>query len=248
MTPPAPLQGDGIPERKRKWGTRLLAVMGALLLVVAFYYAWQVYEARVFTRQTLIPRLQASNFALRLNDLSPWQLHALLQVEDPGFHRHGGVDFSTPGQGLTTITQGLVKLLYFDKFEPGLAKLRQSLIAAYALDPLVSKDEQLRLFINLIGLGEGVRGFAAGAKHYFHKDFADLDQDEYLALVAMIVAPQNFSLTRHPQRNQERVARIKRLLAGEYLPKGLCDQYYGPLDAETQKGLAPASYWEFYYR
>ena len=36
---------------------------------------------------------------------------------------------------------------------PGLAKLRQTLIAVFALDALVSKETQLLLFINIVGLG-----------------------------------------------------------------------------------------------
>lgn len=219
-----------------------------LLLAGVAYYAYQIHEARNFTREVLIPRIHAAQYPLQLTDLTPWQQEALLKVEDPGFHRHGGVDFSTPGQGLTTITQGLVKLLYFDKFQPGIAKIRQTLIAAYVLDPLVGKDEQLRLFINLIGLGEGVRGFEEGARYYFQKDFKELDEEQYLALVAMIIAPENFSLRRYPERNQERVGRIKKMLSGQYQPKGLCDQFYGPLDPQTQKGLAPFSYFESYYR
>ncbi|MFH1034982.1 MAG: biosynthetic peptidoglycan transglycosylase [Pseudomonadota bacterium] len=230
--------------RPRRW----LALMALALLLVSAYYAWQVHQARLFTRDTLIPRLATMDLPLRLSDLSPWQRQALLKVQDPSFHRHHGVDFTTPGQGLTTITQGLVKLLYFEKFQPGIAKIRQTLIAVYALDPMVGKDEQLGLFINLIGLGEGVHGFAEGARHYFHKEFAELGEEQYLALVAMIVAPKTFSLSRHPERNRERVERIQRLLAGQYQPKGLCDQYYGPLDPETQKGLAPFSYFDSYYR
>jgi membrane peptidoglycan carboxypeptidase len=227
---------------------RIGLVLGALLVIVVVYYAGQVFAARTYTRDTLLPRLAATNHPLAVTDLSPRQREILLKVEDPAFYRHHGVDLTTPGAGLTTITQALVKVLYFEKFQPGVAKIRQTLIAYYALDPLVGKDEQLRLFINLIGLGEGTRGFAEGARHYFGKEFKGLTDDEFTALVAMIVAPQNFNLRQHPERNQERVARIKRLVAGQYQPKGLCDQYYGPLDAETQKGLAPFSYFASYYQ
>lgn len=227
---------------------RTAAVLGALLLIAVVYHAGEVHQARRYTSETLLPRLAATSHPLAVTDLSPRQREILLKVEDPAFYRHGGVDLTTPGAGLTTITQGLVKVLYFEKFQPGVAKVRQTLIAYYALDPLMGKDEQLRLFINRIGLGEGTHGFAEGARHYFGKEFAELTEDEYLALVAMIVAPQNFNLRQHPERNQERVARIKRLVAGQYQPKGLCDQYYGPLDAETQKGLAPFSYFASYYQ
>lgn len=220
----------------------------ALLLIAAAYYAYEVFAARSYTRDTLLPRLAATSYPLAVTDLSPRQREILLKVQDPAFYTHHGIDLTTPGAGLTTITQSLVKVLYFEKFQPGLAKIKQTLIARYALDPLLGKDEQLGLFINLIGFGEGTRGFAEGVRHYFGKEFRELDEDQYLALVAMIVAPRNFNLRRHPERNQERVARIKRLISGEYQPKGLCDQYYGPLDAETQKGLAPMSYFDSYYR
>ena len=45
---------------------------------------------------------------------------------------------------MTTISQGLVKVLYFPSgFRPGIAKIRQTLIAQYAFDASVSKQEQL---------------------------------------------------------------------------------------------------------
>jgi membrane peptidoglycan carboxypeptidase len=236
-----------MPFIKAKRRGLLLAAM-ALAVMVAGYYAYQIHEARNFTREVLIPRFQATSYPLQLKDLSPWQQEALLKVEDPGFHHHGGVDFSTPGQGITTLTQGLVKLLYFDKFQPGLAKLRQTLIAALVLDPLVSKQDQLLLFINLVPMGGQTRGLAEAAQAYYHKPFAELSQDEYLALVGTIIAPATFNPQRYPQRNQERVARIKKLLGGEYKPKGLMDLYYGPLDEETRQGLPPLSYFDSYYR
>ena len=123
-----------------------------------------------------------------------------------------------------------------------------TLIAWLALDPMVRKQDQLTLFLNLMGLGQGVQGFAAASRHYYHKPFRELTEDEYISLVAMVVAPRTFNLRDHPQRNALRVERIKALVAGRYQPKGLCDLYYGRLDPETVKGLAPMSYFESYYR
>lgn len=51
------------------------------------------------------------------------------------------MDFHTPGQVLTTITQVLVKIFNFEKLQPGMAKFRQTLLAAYFLEPLVGKGE-----------------------------------------------------------------------------------------------------------
>ena len=65
-------------------------------------------------------------------------------------------------------------------------------------------------------LGHGTNGFEQAALVYFHKSFRQLTEDEYTALVAMVVAPNVFDLQRHPARNAERVARIRRLVRGRY--------------------------------
>lgn len=231
-------------RRALKWIA--IAILTALLLIAA-HYAWVVHAARRYTVQTVLPTERAARFPLSPQDLTPRQLEILLKVEDPDFFHHGGVDLRTPGAGITTLTQGLVKQLYFEKFEPGLAKLKQTLIAAYALDPLMPKEEQLRLFLNTAYLGHGTRGFEAAARHYFGKSFKALDEDQYIALVAMVIAPEVFDLQRHPARNAERVARIKQVVSGAYRPRGLLDVYYGKLDAEAQKKLPAISYFPSYY-
>ena len=183
--------------------------------------------------------------------LTSWQLKALLAVEDPSFFTHKGVDLKTPGAGITTITQGLVKILYFKKFKPGIAKFKQTIIARFVLDRMVCKKEQLTLFINLIYLGRSgdkpVYGFYNAAAVYYGKEVAALTEDEYLSIAAMIIAPANFSLTGRPDANRERTRRLKALVSGKYRPKGLMDLYYGPLDDTAAKGLAPASYFPGIY-
>jgi membrane carboxypeptidase/penicillin-binding protein len=130
------------------------AVIAAIIasLVVAIYYSWVLYSARRYTIETILPHEKTTRYPIDLSSLSSRQLEILLKVEDPRFFEHKGVDFSTPGAGITTITQGLVKHLYFDQFRPGIAKIRQTLIAVYVLNPLMSKEDQLRLFINTVYL------------------------------------------------------------------------------------------------
>ena len=230
--------------RAFKW---FAAALGLVALATVSYGVWSVFSARQYTTSEVLPHFRAAHYSLRLADLNHRQLDILLKVEDPNFFHHSGVDLSTPGAGLTTITQSLVKKLYFDKFEPGLAKIRQTLIARFALDPLMAKDEQLTLFINSIYLGNGAYGFLQASQIYFHKPFASLTEDQYIALVAMIIAPKAFDLKKFPARNNERVSRIKRLVSGEYKPRGLFDMYYGKIDPEAQINLPPVSYFPSYY-
>jgi membrane peptidoglycan carboxypeptidase len=257
-----PVQFESAATRKRGVLHRLVLPASGLLIAaslaglagfatVAVYSAVVVYSARQYTLTTILPSLsqaRSEHYPLTVADLSPKQLDMLLKVEDPQFFTHGGVDFSTPGAGITTITQSLVKHLYFEKFSPGFAKLKQTLIAAYALDPLMPKQEQLRLFINMAYFEANLRGFEPAAQRFFGKPFSQLSEDEFTAIVAMLIAPEVFHVKTAPARNQERVARIKKLARGDYQPRGLFDLYYGKLDAAAQAQVPSFTYFERYYR
>lgn len=230
----------------------LAIIVGLAALLLAGYCASVVVKARRATPGIIQAALAPEKITLTPADMPRKKVDQLLKVEDPAFLEHDGVDLKTPGAGLTTITQALVKLFYFEQFKPGFAKLKQTLIARYALDPLVSKQDQLTLFLNYAYLGTckgaEIRGFTAAAQCYYNKKFHRLKDDEYLSLVALLIAPNTFSPVVNPQANKDRVARIKKLLAGEYTPAHHMDIYYGPLDPNTQTALAPASYFPGIYK
>jgi len=203
--------------------------MPALLVVMTTYYPNEVRLARRDTKTLVQAALKHYGMKLKPSDLSMVQRSMLLAVEDPTFTRHHGVDLETPGAGMTTLTQGLVKLLYFpDGFRPGIAKIRQTLIAQYALDAIVSKNDQLLLFLNICYLGnengQAVYGYVNAARIYFGKEFQDISDDEFLSLVAMHIGPN--ALKPGTTANKERVERIKRFLSGQYQPAGLLDTDY----------------------
>lgn len=216
-----------------------------LLILVVFYYTIIVVKARIDTPEIVTQYLNSEKMQLEVSDLSKRQLKILLLVEDPNFYEHKGIDLNTPGAGLTTISQAVVKKLYFNPFRPGIRKIKQILIAYFAFDPLVKKDDQLKLFINLIGFGHGTVGFEQAAYYYFNKSFKKLNKEEYISLVAMIIAPKTFNIKDNPGSNRERVKRIKLLITGKYKPKGLMDLYYGKLSKSEQQNLAPMSYFEY---
>jgi membrane carboxypeptidase/penicillin-binding protein len=209
----------------------ILMIIALILTIIIGYYAVIVTIARLNTIEIISSALASDKIKCSISDFTSEQLNILLTVEDPNFYNHSGVDFSTPGAGITTITQGLVKILYFEKFSPGIAKLRQSLIAYFALDPLVSKQDQLTLFINHIYLSEvnnePIYGFYDAALKYYGKKISELSTDEFISIVAMIIAPTTFSIRNSPDANKNRVEHIKLLISGEYKPKGLMDLYYG---------------------
>lgn len=241
--------------------TSWLMVVAVAALVISYGYV--VYQARAYTRTVIAKDLMALQwrkpgakpirFEIQGSDLSERQVEILIKVQDPGFYSHKGIDLSTPGAGLTTITQAVVKKLYFDAFKSGIAKIKQSVIARFVANDLLSKEDQITLFINAIYFGsiEGrpVTGLQSAAYAYYGKPVQLITEEQYISLVAMIVMPGTFHLLEHPEWNKERTHRIKSLIAGQYKPKGLMDQFYGELPPEViDAGLPSFSYFGDKYK
>ena len=210
-------------RRRSAWRYIGFAALGLLGALVA-YELFALHRARQATPQVLAA---ASQGELALDDLPKRRLGMLLKVEDPGFYRHRGVDYSTPGAGMTSITQSLVKRFYFDDFEPGFAKLEQSLIARFVLDPAMPKPAQLKAYLNHSHFGavDGRRivGFADASRGFYGRELAELSDRQFLSLVAMMMAPKTYDPVRQPRANAERVRRIEAMLAGRCAPQGLRD-------------------------
>lgn len=210
----------------------LLALVGAGVLalgIVTGHYVNEVRVARAETPDLVAQAWQRHGKKLALDELPAQRLTVLLAVEDPRFFHHHGVDLETPGAGMTTISQGLVKLLYFPSgFNAGIAKVRQTLIARYAFDALVPKREQLELFLNMAYMGhssEGpIHGFPAAARRYFGKDFSELSERDFRSLVAMVIGPDTYV----PGSAQlaARMERIEAYVAGRYRPLSVLDTEY----------------------
>ena len=199
--------------------------LGGLIIFYSLYLGWRIAEER----RDVGARVDALIAAAAPDELSlpASRLDALLRVDDPTFRTNRGIDLSTPGAGLTTLSQALGKRLFFDGFEPGLAKLELMVLTRFALYPKVPKDKVLTAFVAEAYLGthrgRAVTGFADGAQTWFGKRLSDLSNDEYLSLVAMLPAPDRLKPGRDDAARAERVTRIRRLLAGRCQPTGLRD-------------------------
>ena len=212
---------------------KILAALGLIILLSAVastaYYWNEIRVARADTQRAVAQAYEKYGRQVSVAGLSPQHRQILLKIEDPAFDRHHGVDLQTPGAGMTTITQGLVKLLYFpDGFKPGIRKIRQTLIAEYALDDLVSKQDQLELYLNITYFGsvdgKPVHGLESAAQTYFSKGYTELSEQEFIALIGMTISPNN--LKPGTAESATRVARIERYLSGEVQPGSVLDVEY----------------------
>ena len=170
---------------------RALAVLLVIILVYAVYLAGRI----VVERRTVSARVDAIIAAAEPADirLSPQRTRILLRVEDPTFLSNKGLDFATPGAGMTTLSQSLGKRLFFERFTPGFAKGELIALTRFALYPKVDKRRTLQAFLATAYFGRrnghAVIGIGAAARAWFGRPLAALDDPQFLSLIAMAVAP-----------------------------------------------------------
>jgi membrane peptidoglycan carboxypeptidase len=207
--------------------TQFATAAAVVMVAVLAYEGIMVWRAEAETPAILA---EVAERPVTLAMLTPEHRALLLAVEDPSFYRNPGVDFSSPGQGMTTLTQALVKRLYFENFKSGFAKIEQTLIARYVLAPAMSKDDLLEVMLNQAYFGHvndrPVIGFSEAAGVYYNTSVEGLSDQEFASLVAMLIAPNALDPIRHARENTERVARINQLMAGRCQPDGVLDVWY----------------------
>ena len=130
-------------------------------------------------------------------------------------------DMITPGAGVTTITQSAAKRLAFEAFKPGIGKIRQTGYAL-GLESELTKEQILALWLDTLEMGKGPDGWVTGFHRASEKNFGkaptDLQETEFLSLVAVLIAPGKYRLGTDDPALAERVERIARLVSGSCSP------------------------------
>lgn len=204
-------------------------VVGSLVvgLIAAFLYGAQGYvDALNDSAELAVRANRLIAQSLGASGLGQGRIEQLLQVEDPGFWDHSGVDPTTAGAGITTVTQSLAKRVGFESWQPGIRKIRQTGYAL-GLEKQLSKSQIIALFLDTAETGRGpdgwVTGFFDASEAVFGRSVADLGDQDFLSLVAVLIAPARFDLTSDEPDLAQRVKRIERLISDSCSPKGLSD-------------------------
>ena len=179
---------------------------------------------------------QSDEYATRANaliadgrgpeDLGAERLRQLILVQDPGYLEHGGIDLSTEGAGLTTISQSVSKRLGFEEFRPGIGKIRQTGFA-FGLESRLSKEQILALWLDTVEMGRGPDGWMTGLFHssqsIYGRSPSELSDQEYHRLLAVLIAPGQYRLLEEDEALADRASRIARLVSGYCRPDGQRD-------------------------
>ena len=126
---------------------------------------------------------------------------AVIAAEDGRFYQHHGIDWKEVqkvvdqdldtgklGRGGSTITQQLVKNLFFTTSRSVVRKGIEFTLAPVA-EHVLSKQRILELYLNVIEWGPGVYGAEAACRTWYGVSAAKVDRDQAARLAAVIPAP-----------------------------------------------------------
>ena len=127
--------------------------------------------------------------------------HAAIAAEDGRFYEHHGIDWQEvrkvvaddiekgrASRGASTITQQLVKNLFFTTHRNPLRKVLEFTVAPMA-EVFLPKKRILELYLNVIEWGPGIYGAEAAARNYYGVPASRLGREQSARLAAVIPSP-----------------------------------------------------------
>jgi monofunctional glycosyltransferase len=209
---------------KKRWLRRL--ILGLLLLVAAFYgficaslLALRVVNppfTGVQVQRRIESWLQHTKYQkhyrfVPLRQISRDLQHAVIAAEDSRFFQHHGFDWEEiqnavyddledgRSRGASTITQQLVKNLYFTTQRSFIRKGIEFTIVPLT-ERILTKQRILELYLNVIEWGPaGIYGAEAAAQFHYHIPAAHMDRQQAARLAAILPSPRR----RKPARMNE---------------------------------------------
>jgi monofunctional biosynthetic peptidoglycan transglycosylase len=138
---------------------------------------------------------------VKLKQISPYVIKAVLISEDDKFWKHDG--FDTQGledafeknlkagkftAGGSTVSQQLSKNLYLTPSKNPIRKLKEAIIT-YRIEHTLSKRRIIEIYLNVAEWGDGIFGIEAAAKFYFKKSAKNLTAMEAAKLASVLPNP-----------------------------------------------------------
>lgn len=173
----------------------------------------------------------------RLDQISPYLLHAVVLAEDDTFFQHQGFDIEALKRaaqmnwerkrfafGASTITQQLARTLYLSSNKNLLRKAKEALITR-RLEKTLSKKRILELYMNVVEWGPQVYGAEAAAEFFFNKPALELTLDEAISLAAILPSPRRWNPLKQSRFMARRKAALTdRMIMANYIPPAVSSE------------------------
>ncbi len=162
-------------------------------------------------------------------------INAFIAAEDWHFFTHSGISFKGIirsllvnlyygkfAQGASTITQQLVKLLFFDMKKTVTRKIKEQ-VYSILVERQFTKEQILEMYLNHVCFGCGIYGVEAAAQRFWNKSVCDLTIEESAVLAAIVRSPTNYCPLSYPLSSERR----RNVVLGQMLKlKFITQDYY----------------------
>ena len=130
--------------------------------------------------------------------------NAFIAVEDKRFYSHNGIDYvriagamlnnikGNRTQGASTITQQLAKNIYFSSEQTFSRKFKE-MQTAIKLEKMLSKEEIMEYYLNMLYFGSGEYGVKNAALRFFDKSLDELNALECAMLAGIVKSPTKYN-------------------------------------------------------
>ena len=176
---------------------------------------------------------QANRDWVKLADISPNVVAALVATEDHRFYEHHGLDIkrtfaavlntlSGNKQGGSTITQQLARNLYPEDIgrAPTLTRKLKEAITALKIEAIYTKDDILETYLNTVPFLYNAFGIEMAARTYFDKSADVLNVLESATLVGMLKGTSYYNPVLNPERSlQRRNTVLEQMVKRQKLPE-----------------------------
>lgn len=141
---------------------------------------------------------------IHLDELPLHVKYATVAIEDQHFYSHHGFDVegitrafvsnlnNDTVQGGSTITQQLVKNVFFSSDKHWRRKIKEVLVAVQ-VERIYTKDQILEMYLNQVAYGGSTYGIEEAAQRYFNKSARQLTLGEATLLAGLPQAPSVYS-------------------------------------------------------
>ena len=193
---------------------------------------------------------------ITLEEMSTYLPKAYIAIEDERFRTHHGVDIKRTGKAIlsfvtnggkstagggSTITQQVVKNVTKDDDATGIEGVIRKLkewVKAYQIEEVMSKDQILELYLNLIFVGgKENRGVEIGAQYYFNKTAKDLSIAECAFLAGINHSPNRYSPYTETDVTEKISKRTKTVLSQMKKVGYITQEEYDTAVAEVEAGF-----------
>jgi penicillin-binding protein 1A len=143
-------------------------------------------------------------------------IQAFIAAEDWKFFQHHGLSikgiirsllinlyYGRKVQGASTITQQLVRLLFFDTKKTFVRKIKEQ-IYAILVEQQYTKEQIMQAYLNHAYFGCGIYGVEAASQRFWGKRSIDLSLDECATLAGIVQLPEGYCPLMYPLSAQKR--------------------------------------------